>query len=166
MTSSSQAITATGVAGGKARQPRYSRQQDDGRMGDFDAADVLVFKPAPRKGNLVQRFQNSNHMRRHPGARPEAENPGSITPVRGYGFRVRRFAAPRNDEPGWFDDVSFPSAQFQGIAALVARLRGTGARRPLLLLAHIDVVAANPADWSLDPFKLTEQDGYYYGRGT
>jgi acetylornithine deacetylase/succinyl-diaminopimelate desuccinylase-like protein len=48
----------------------------------------------------------------------------------------------------------------------VARLRGTGARRPLLLLAHIDVVAANPADWSLDPFKLTEQDGYYYGRGT
>src|SRR5205085_1793112 len=70
------------------------------RAAGFDAADVQVFKPAPRKGNLV------------------------------------------------------------------ARLRGTGARKPILLLAHIDVVAANPADWSVDPFKLTESDGYFYGRGT
>jgi len=52
---------------------------------------------------------------------------------------------------------------------LVARLRGTGARKkPLLLLAHIDVVEARKEDWSegLDPFKLTERDGYFYGRGT
>ena len=49
---------------------------------------------------------------------------------------------------------------------LVVRLRGTGARRPILLLAHIDVVPANPGDWSHDPFKLTEMDGYFYGRGT
>jgi acetylornithine deacetylase/succinyl-diaminopimelate desuccinylase-like protein len=70
------------------------------RAAGFDAADVQVFKPAPRKGNLV------------------------------------------------------------------ARLRGTGTRKPILLLAHIDVVAANPADWSLDPFALTEKDGFFYGRGT
>ena len=51
---------------------------------------------------------------------------------------------------------------------LVARLRGTGELRPLLLLAHIDVVEAKAEDWSvgLDPFRLTEKDGYYYGRGT
>lgn len=49
---------------------------------------------------------------------------------------------------------------------LVGRLRGTGARRPLLLLAHLDVVAARREDWSVDPFKFSEQDGYYYGRGT
>jgi len=49
---------------------------------------------------------------------------------------------------------------------LVARLRGTGARKPMLLLAHLDVVEARREDWSLDPFKLIEQDGYYYGRGT
>ena len=49
---------------------------------------------------------------------------------------------------------------------LVARLRGTGARRPILLLAHIDVVPAHRSDWSLDPFNLTEKDGYFYGRGT
>ena len=49
---------------------------------------------------------------------------------------------------------------------LVVRLRGTGTRKPILLLAHIDVVPANREDWSVDPFKLIEKDGYYYGRGT
>lgn len=49
---------------------------------------------------------------------------------------------------------------------LVARLRGTGARKPILLLAHLDVVEAKPEDWSVDPFKLLEKDGYFYGRGT
>ncbi|MBR0694179.1 M20/M25/M40 family metallo-hydrolase [Bradyrhizobium lablabi] len=49
---------------------------------------------------------------------------------------------------------------------LVARLRGSGARKPILLLAHIDVVPAKREDWTVDPFKLTEQDGYFYGRGT
>ena len=51
---------------------------------------------------------------------------------------------------------------------LVARLRGSGAQKPLLLLAHLDVVEARKEDWSdgLDPFRLTERDGYYYARGT
>src|SRR5258708_4861402 len=66
----------------------------------FDSADVQVFKPAPRKGNLV------------------------------------------------------------------ARLRGSGTRKPILLLAHLDVVEARSEDWSVDPFRLTEKDGYFYGRGS
>jgi acetylornithine deacetylase/succinyl-diaminopimelate desuccinylase-like protein len=49
---------------------------------------------------------------------------------------------------------------------LVARLRGTGARKPILLLAHLDVVPANREDWSVDPFTFLEKDGYFYGRGT
>jgi acetylornithine deacetylase/succinyl-diaminopimelate desuccinylase-like protein len=50
---------------------------------------------------------------------------------------------------------------------LVARFRGRDAgRAPLLLLAHIDVVEADPADWNLDPFTFVERDGYYSGRGT
>src|SRR5215475_16048617 len=49
---------------------------------------------------------------------------------------------------------------------LVARLRGTGASKPILLLAHLDVVEAKREDWSFDPFKFLEKDGYYYGRGT
>ena len=49
---------------------------------------------------------------------------------------------------------------------LVARYRGTGARRPLLLLAHLDVVEAKREDWSFDPFTFLEKDGFFYGRGT
>jgi acetylornithine deacetylase/succinyl-diaminopimelate desuccinylase-like protein len=49
---------------------------------------------------------------------------------------------------------------------LVARLHGTGKRKPILLLAHLDVVPALRSDWSVDPFKLTEQDGYFYARGS
>ena len=49
---------------------------------------------------------------------------------------------------------------------LVARLRGKGAGKPILLLAHLDVVEARREDWSFDPFQFLELEGYYYGRGT
>ena len=49
---------------------------------------------------------------------------------------------------------------------LVARLRGTGALKPVLLMAHLDVVEARREDWSFDPFRLTQEHGYLYGRGT
>jgi acetylornithine deacetylase/succinyl-diaminopimelate desuccinylase-like protein len=88
-------VTATGDTF-KAAQAMAARLREAG----FDDADIHVFNPAPRKGNLV------------------------------------------------------------------ARLRGTGARKPLLLLAHIDVVDAKREDWSVDPFRFIEQDGYFYGRGT
>src|SRR4051812_14180584 len=48
---------------------------------------------------------------------------------------------------------------------VVARLRGTGARKPILLLAHLDVVEAKREDWNFDPFKLREVDGTFGGRG-
>jgi acetylornithine deacetylase/succinyl-diaminopimelate desuccinylase-like protein len=70
------------------------------RAAGFDASDVQVFHPAPRKGNLV------------------------------------------------------------------ARLHGTGARKPILLMAHLDVVEARREDWTSDPFKLLEKDGYFYARGS
>jgi acetylornithine deacetylase/succinyl-diaminopimelate desuccinylase-like protein len=43
----------------------------------------------------------------------------------------------------------------------VARLRGTGGRKPLLLLAHLDVVEAKREDWSFDPFTFLDKDGYF-----
>jgi acetylornithine deacetylase/succinyl-diaminopimelate desuccinylase-like protein len=49
---------------------------------------------------------------------------------------------------------------------LVVRYRGTGARKPLLLLAHLDVVEAKREDWSFEPFVFREEGGYFYGRGT
>ncbi len=69
-------------------------------------------------------------------------------------------------------DAGFAAADVQVLGAdprkgnLVARLRGNGARRPILLVAHLDVVEARREDWSFDPFKFAEQDGYFLGRGT
>jgi acetylornithine deacetylase/succinyl-diaminopimelate desuccinylase-like protein len=71
-------------------------------------------------------------------------------------------------------DAGFPESDiFQGgpkpdKGNIVVRYHGSGARKPLLLLAHLDVVQALKTDWSpdIDPFKFTERDGYYYGRGT
>ncbi|MBA2688128.1 MAG: M20/M25/M40 family metallo-hydrolase [Gemmatimonadaceae bacterium] len=50
-------------------------------------------------------------------------------------------------------------------AALVARLRGTGNKRPVILLAHMDVVGVERDKWSCDPFAGELRDGYVYGRG-
>src|ERR1035437_2191261 len=47
----------------------------------------------------------------------------------------------------------------------VARLRGTGKQRPLLLIAHSDVVPADRSQWSVDPLAAIEMNGYIYGRG-
>jgi len=48
---------------------------------------------------------------------------------------------------------------------LVARYRGTGAKKPIMLLGHLDVVEAKREDWARDPFKLVEENGYFYARG-
>ncbi len=68
--------------------------------------------------------------------------------------------------------AGFPEADVQVVGKnprkknLVARLRGRAVgKKPILLLAHLDVVEARREDWSVDPFKFTETDGYYYGRG-
>src|SRR5215471_4884630 len=51
-------------------------------------------------------------------------------------------------------------------ANLVARLKGNGTKRPLLILAHTDVVAVQKEKWSVDPFGAVMKDGYVWGRGT
>ena len=48
---------------------------------------------------------------------------------------------------------------------LVARIRGRGAAKPILFIIHLDVVNAPPEGWKSDPFRLTEREGFYYGRG-
>ncbi len=49
---------------------------------------------------------------------------------------------------------------------MVARLRGTGKGKPILIIAHLDVVEAKRSDWTTDPFQFVEKDGFFYGRGT
>jgi len=72
----------------------------------------------------------------------------------------------------WLQAAGFPAEDiFIGGALphkgnLVARLRGTGVKEPIILMAHIDVVEANREDWNMDPFVLNEDENYYYGRGT
>ena len=70
--------------------------------------------------------------------------------------------------------AGFPAADVQVLIGpdakhgnLVARYRGNGTGgRPIVSLAHLDVVPARRTDWSVDPFTLLERDGYFYGRGT
>ncbi len=49
---------------------------------------------------------------------------------------------------------------------LVVHYHGKGLAKPLLFLGHLDVVEASIKDWSVDPFRLTQKDGWFYGRGT
>lgn len=68
-------------------------------------------------------------------------------------------------------DAGFPASDVTVLGPndrkgnVVARLHGTGAHRPILLLGHLDVVEARRSDWTTDPFQFVEKDGYFYGRG-
>jgi acetylornithine deacetylase/succinyl-diaminopimelate desuccinylase-like protein len=84
---------------------------------------------------------------------------GATTPVaEAMAARLRAAGFPESD--------IFVGGAIPTKANLVVRYRGSGARRPLLLLAHTDVVEAKREDWSMDPFEFIERDGFFYGRGT
>lgn len=84
---------------------------------------------------------------------------GATTPV-------AEAAAARLKAGGFADSDIFVGGAIPTKANLVVRYRGTRAGKPILLLAHIDVVEAKREDWSTDPFQFIEKDGFYYGRGT
>ncbi len=73
-----------------------------------------------------------------------------------------------------FLDAGFPAADVHVLGPagdkdsnVVVRMQGSSRTlKPILLIAHLDVVEALRSDWSLDPYKLTEKDGFFYGRGT
>src|SRR5215472_5034979 len=78
--------------------------------------------------------------------------------------------AKRLKDAGFAESDIFQGGPRADKGNIVVRYHGNGSsgRKPLLLLAHLDVVQALKKDWSpdLDPFVFTERDGYYYGRGT
>jgi acetylornithine deacetylase/succinyl-diaminopimelate desuccinylase-like protein len=84
---------------------------------------------------------------------------GATTPV-------AEAAAARLKAAGFTDSEIFLGGATPRKFNLVVRYRGTGGRKPLLLLAHTDVVEAKREDWSMDPFTFFEKDGFFYGRGT
>jgi acetylornithine deacetylase/succinyl-diaminopimelate desuccinylase-like protein len=73
---------------------------------------------------------------------------------------------------GLFIAGGFPAADVHVLplgetASLVVRYRGNGrGGRPVDFIAHMDVVTANRSDWQRDPYRLIEENGYFFGRGT
>jgi acetylornithine deacetylase/succinyl-diaminopimelate desuccinylase-like protein len=69
-------------------------------------------------------------------------------------------------------DAGFPAADIRVLGPndrkgnMVARLRGKGTKKPVLIIGHLDVVEARREDWTTDPFQFVEKDGYFIGRGT
>ncbi|MEO6798464.1 MAG: M20/M25/M40 family metallo-hydrolase [Rhodanobacter sp.] len=59
-----------------------------------------------------------------------------------------------------------PETGFPHQVNVVVRLKGKGEGKPVMWICHMDVVDARAQDWTLPPYKFTEQDGYFYGRGT
>jgi len=74
--------------------------------------------------------------------------------------------AKRLKAAGFTDQDIFIGGPNDRSGNLVARMKGSGKRKPLLLLAHLDVVEALREDWTTDPFKFEEIDGFYYARGS
>jgi len=74
----------------------------------------------------------------------------------------------------WLSSAGFAAGDLVLIAppdhptkgSVVARYRGSKPGKAVLFMGHLDVVEASPSDWSVDPFKLTEKDGWFYGRGS
>lgn len=84
---------------------------------------------------------------------------GDTTPlVEALAKRFREAGVPAADIA-----VVGPEARHRN---LVVRLRGRSQAKPLLVISHLDVVEAKREDWTREPFRLTEADGYFYGRGT
>jgi len=86
--------------------------------------------------------------------------------------KLADYLAGKLKAAGWAESdvhvLPYASVPGNDTAALVARwpAAGTPKGKPILILGHMDVVEALAADWSTDPFKLVEKDGYFYGRGT
>lgn len=90
----------------------------------------------------------------------------------GQTLKLANYLAARFKAAGWaakdLHVLPYESVPGNNTAALIARWPAAkpGGKKPILILAHMDVVEALASDWGTDPFKLVERDGYFYGRGT
>ena len=90
---------------------------------------------------------------------------------RGEMPKMAAFIAAELKKAGW-TDADIKILPYEGrpgdkTVSMAARWKGSGtAKKPILIIAHMDVVEAKRADWKEDPFQFIEKDGYFYGRGT
>jgi acetylornithine deacetylase/succinyl-diaminopimelate desuccinylase-like protein len=107
----------------------------------------------------------------HAKARAMLEHSVNIPTVAGRD-RVPELAAYLADQyrTAGIPDADIKIMPYEKTAALIVRWRAAGngnaGAKPIMVMAHMDVVEAKREDWSIDPFVFSEKDGYYYGRGT
>ena len=75
-------------------------------------------------------------------------------------------AVKRLRAAGFSEQDAFVRGKTDSVGNVVVRLKGNGTAKPIMLMAHLDVVPALREDWTTDPFVMTEKDGWWYGRGT
>jgi len=110
-----------------------------------------VGAPGPYEGEIASFRETLSAM-----VRADTTNPP------GNESRIVDLVAKRLTAEG----IGFETVEFApGRGCIVARLKGTGPEKPLLLLAHLDVVGAENQAWSSDPHTVMEKDGYLVGRG-
>ena len=134
------------------------------RLSAFAVLCVLALTASPRAGAQGVALTAAQLEAR--AILVELININSSSGTLGVGKAARAMAARVRAAGYAAGDVTVigPSPTMMG---LVVRLRGRDhARKPVLLMAHLDVVPALKSDWSFDPFAFREQDGWYYGRGT
>jgi carboxypeptidase PM20D1 len=103
----------------------------------------------------------------HAEARQMLERVTSFRTARGHG-QVPAMAKYLTDalRAGGVPEADIVMLPVEETTGMLVRLPGTDANaRPLLFSAHMDVVDARPEDWTRDPFKLVEENGFFYGRG-
>ena len=124
------------------------------------SSTALAADPEPDKWDLKAREILARSV-----AIPTAVGQGKVP-------ELAQYLAEQYKAGGWAEGdihvVPYEGAPGDRTAAFIARWPAAkpSGKKPILVMAHMDVVPANREDWSLDPYVLTEKDGYFYGRGT
>ena len=119
---------------------------------------VAAWTPSARSATAQQAMPETMAMLRHAIAAQTVEGKDQVP-------AFARYLAGKLESAG-FAKSDIEIIPVEHTAALVVHYRGSDkSLKPILLSAHMDVVAANPADWKRDPFRLIEENGYLYGRG-
>jgi acetylornithine deacetylase/succinyl-diaminopimelate desuccinylase-like protein len=122
-------------------------------------ASVAVYAQKSGGPQVLDAYQNSaREIFRELIEINTTANYGSTKAAEAMAARLRAAGFPEGD-------IQIVGPQPQHLN-LVIRYRGKGAHSPILFIGHLDVVEALPKDWSFDPFKFLESEGYFYGRGT
>jgi acetylornithine deacetylase/succinyl-diaminopimelate desuccinylase-like protein len=124
------------------------------------STSALAADPAPDKWDARAReiFQHAIEI-------PTVQGRGKVP-------ELAQYLADQYKAAGWAESdihvLPYDATPENHTAALVVRWPAAkpSGKKPILLMAHMDVVEAKREDWSIEPFALTEKEGYFYGRGT